>query len=267
MRSSPPRRAASSKAYSAAARAPADPSTPTTTTSRCPVSPRTPSAPLTVITRSLVCSVLRFPGRSSARRGAGTTGRRSPPGPQWSPGAGRCGRSGRARLGAGRTLGARLPNRPEATTAQGPPVEHPVVVRMREHRATNRQLRVADLITKFAGSMWFVYLHVAAFAVWMVGFEPSPWPTLTLVVSLEAIFLSTFVMIGQNRAAAFQQAKADHDFLEQETELKTNTQLTREIHALTEELHRRLVAEPDRARARERGVGPAAVDGPGAAPG
>ena len=57
----------------------------------------------------------------------------------------------------------------------------------------------------------------------MLFVENSPWPTLTLVVSLEAIFLSTFVMIGQNRAAAFQQAKANHDFVEQETELKTNT--------------------------------------------
>ena len=72
-------------------------------------------------------------------------------------------------------------------------------------------------------------------------FEKSPWPTLTLVVSLEAIFLSTFVMIGQNRQAAFQQAKANHDFNEQELELKTNTELTREIHALTTELHRRII--------------------------
>ena len=48
-------------------------------------------------------------------------------------------------------------------------------------------------------------------------------------------------MIGQNRAAAFQQAKADHDFNEQELELKTNTQLTREIHQLTAELHRRVI--------------------------
>jgi uncharacterized membrane protein len=75
----------------------------------------------------------------------------------------------------------------------------------------------------------------------MVFLESTPWPTLTLVVSLEAIFLSTFVMIGQNRAAAFQQAKADHDFLESELELKTNTQLTREIHRLTTELHRRVI--------------------------
>lgn len=90
--------------------------------------------------------------------------------------------------------------------------------------------------------MNFVYLHIVVFAVWMVFVEKSPWPTLTLVVSLEAIFLSTFVMIGQNRAAAFQQHKADHDFVEQELELKTNTDLTRQIHALTTELHRRLLA-------------------------
>jgi hypothetical protein len=60
------------------------------------------------------------------------------------------------------------------------------------------------------------------------------------VVSLEAIVLSTFVMIGQNRQAAFQKAKADHDFEAQELELKTNNDLTRQIH-LTEELHRRLI--------------------------
>jgi uncharacterized membrane protein len=117
--------------------------------------------------------------------------------------------------------------------------EHPVVVKAREKRAADVQLRIADAITAFAGSMSFVYLHVVVFAAWMLFAESSPWPTLTLVVSLEAIFLSTFVMIGQNRAAAFQQAKADHDFNEQELELKTNTELTRQIHLLTTELHRR----------------------------
>ncbi|GAA5114830.1 DUF1003 domain-containing protein [Pseudonocardia adelaidensis] len=91
-------------------------------------------------------------------------------------------------------------------------LEHPVVARMREHRAGDLQLRVADQITRFAGSMVFIYIHVVVFAAWMVLVESTPWPTLTLVVSLEAIFLSTFVLIGQNRAAAFQQAKADHDF-------------------------------------------------------
>ena len=120
---------------------------------------------------------------------------------------------------------------------------HPVVVALAAKRAESLQLRIADQITAFAGSMRFVYVHVVLFVVWMLVFESNPWPTLTLAVSLEAIFLSTFVMIGQNRQAAFQQAKADHDFRESELELKSNTQLTREIHVLTVELHRRLVEE------------------------
>jgi uncharacterized membrane protein len=120
---------------------------------------------------------------------------------------------------------------------------HPVVVAHQEHRAADVQLRIADAITSFAGSMKFVYVHIVVFVAWMLFVESNPWPTLTLTVSLEAIFLSTFVMIGQNRAASFQQAKADHDFREQELELKTNTQLTREIHTLTQELHRRLVSD------------------------
>jgi uncharacterized membrane protein len=125
---------------------------------------------------------------------------------------------------------------------------HPVVQSNLERRATDLQLRVADAITKFAGSMPFVYLHAIGFVAWMVFVEANPWPTLTLVVSLEAIFLSAFVMIGQNRQAAFQQAKADHDFVEQELELKTNTELTRAVHALTTEIHRRLVTESDQRR-------------------
>jgi len=121
---------------------------------------------------------------------------------------------------------------------------HPAVLEEQQRRAADIQLRIADRITAFAGSMNFVYLHVVLFAVWMLFFESKPWPTLTLTVSLEAIFLSTFVMIGQNRQAAFQQAKADHDFTEQELELKTNTQLTREIDRLTTELHNRLLQRP-----------------------
>ncbi len=120
-------------------------------------------------------------------------------------------------------------------------VHHPVVAQTLAKQAEEVQLRIADLITRFAGSMLFVYLHVVAFAIWMLVLEQKPWPTLTLVVSLEAIFLSTFVMIGQNRQAAFQQAKADHDYQAEELELKTNTDLTREIHRLTAELHRRLM--------------------------
>jgi uncharacterized membrane protein len=114
---------------------------------------------------------------------------------------------------------------------------HPVAARQREHRANDMQLRVADAITRFAGDMRFVYLHVVGFAVWMLLVEANPWPTLTLVVSLEAIFLATFVMIGQNRSAKFQLDKANHDFIEQEAELKTNTAYTLEIHAMTKEIH------------------------------
>jgi uncharacterized membrane protein len=102
-------------------------------------------------------------------------------------------------------------------------VHHPAVASQFEARATDAQLRLADRITAFAGSMTFVYIHVCLFAAWMIVLERSPWPTLTLAVSLEAIFLSTFVMIGQNRQAAFQQAKADHDY-------STVNQLSRREH-------------------------------------
>jgi uncharacterized membrane protein len=114
---------------------------------------------------------------------------------------------------------------------------HPVVVAHTNSRAANAQLRIADAITKFAGSMTFVYIHAVIFALWMLFVEPNPWPKLTLIVSLEAIFLSAFVLIGQNRQAEFQQAKADHDFVEQEEELKVNTELTRAVHALAVEMH------------------------------
>ncbi len=120
---------------------------------------------------------------------------------------------------------------------------HPVVLEQQAQRAQDVQLRIADWITAFAGSMNFVYIHIALFTIWMLFIESEPWPRLTLVVSLEAIFLSTFVMIGQNRQATFQQAKADHDFTEQELELKTNTELTREIDKLTTELHKRLLGK------------------------
>jgi len=132
------------------------------------------------------------------------------------------------------------------TTDDTPPLEHPVTAAQRARRAEDFQLRIADAITAFSGSMIFVYIHAVAFAVWMLVFEHSPWPKLTLIVSLEAIFLSAFVLIGQNRQAAYQQAKADHDFVESELELKTHTELTRQIHTLTVELHRRVVTEGNR---------------------
>ena len=109
---------------------------------------------------------------------------------------------------------------------------HPVVVEHAARRAASGQLRIADSITAFAGSMPFVYLHTVLFAGWMLFVESDPWPRLTLIVSLEAIFLSTFVMIGQNRQAEFQRAKADHDFTTGAHELHANTELdARDPHA------------------------------------
>jgi uncharacterized membrane protein len=120
-------------------------------------------------------------------------------------------------------------------------VHHPAIVEQLEKRASDVQLRVADKITLFAGSMRFVYLHVALFALWMFVFETSPWPTLTLIVSLEAIFLSTFVLIGQNRQSAFLEAKADRDYTDVNNLLLENTNLTRAIGRMTEELRDRVM--------------------------
>ena len=126
--------------------------------------------------------------------------------------------------------------------APGP--HHPAVAEDLKKHADQAQGRIADLITRYAGSMLFVYVHIAIFAIWMLLLERSPWPTLTLVVSLEAIFLSTFVMIGQNRQAAFQQSKADHDFVAEEQELHANTETTRTIERLTREIHASVVGVP-----------------------
>ena len=132
-------------------------------------------------------------------------------------------------------------------------LHHPAVIEQFNKRAADTQLRIADKITAFAGSMKFVYLHALLFAVWMVVFERSPWPTLTLVVSLEAIFLSTFVMIGQNRQASFQQAKSDRDYQDVNTLLVENTDLTRAINQMTEEVHQRLLGHGTTPAANEKG--------------
>jgi uncharacterized membrane protein len=122
-------------------------------------------------------------------------------------------------------------------------IHHPAVLQEAKRRNERIHLRLADRITAFAGSMNFVWIHAVVFVLWIAVWETYSWPILALVVSLEAIFLSTFVMIGQNRQAAFQQAQADHDFEAQELELKTNTELTRQIQILTEELHRHFIGK------------------------
>jgi uncharacterized membrane protein len=89
-----------------------------------------------------------------------------------------------------------------------------------EFGRTRRRIqdRVSDRITAFAGSLQFVYVHVVWFAVWIVwntvpgGFDPFPFGLLTLIVSLEAIFLSTFVMLSQNREAARNDIRSQIDF-------------------------------------------------------
>ena len=128
----------------------------------------------------------------------------------------------------------------QPTTTRPAPDHHPTVAAEAAKRSSDLQLAIADRITSFAGSMWFVYAHAIVFAAWMLFVEKSPWQTLTLIVSLKAIFLSTFVMIGQNRQATFQQAKADRDFSTSEQELHTNTELTRQIHELTKQIHERV---------------------------
>ena len=65
-----------------------------------------------------------------------------------------------------------------------PALHHPVVVQLNAERAAEFELRLADRITAFAGSMKFVYLHALAFGLWMLMVERNPWPTLTLAVSL-----------------------------------------------------------------------------------
>ncbi|HTX70065.1 MAG TPA: DUF1003 domain-containing protein [Thermoleophilia bacterium] len=122
----------------------------------------------------------------------------------------------------------------------GPRPGNPALQRHGRERAQDVQNRIADGITRFAGSMGFVYIHAAVFAAWMLLLEHKPWPTLTLVVSLEAIFLSTFVMISQNRADARRQVLADQQWEFVKTEERQNEellQLSNQILELTEAIH------------------------------
>src|SRR4029077_13221843 len=90
---------------------------------------------------------------------------------------------------------------------------NPALRKHAEERAQSVQNRIADQITTFAGSMWFVYIHIIWFSCWTgLGVEKSPYGLLTMIVSLEAIFLSTFVMISQNRADAKRQVIADQQW-------------------------------------------------------
>jgi uncharacterized membrane protein len=128
---------------------------------------------------------------------------------------------------------------------------HPVLTQQAEERARNAQDRIADAITRFAGSMPFVYLHVIWFALW-IGFrvESYPFGLLTMIVSLEAIFLSTFVMISQNRADAKRELLAEHQWQLVQAEEQQNEELlsvSKQILDLTREIHRITGAKPSTA--------------------
>ena len=118
-----------------------------------------------------------------------------------------------------------------------------------EHRVKNAnklvnslkrtQDRAADAVTSFAGSLTFVYLHSAWFGLWVllnigligasVEFDKFPFGLLTMIVSLEAIFLSTFVMVSQNRQAARADVRSQLDF---ETNLRSEIWSVHIGHAL-----------------------------------
>jgi uncharacterized membrane protein len=125
-----------------------------------------------------------------------------------------------------------LPHLPE-------PID-PATLAHERKRADALQNRVADRITAFSGSMLFVYVHVIWFACWIgFGVEKYPYGLLTMIVSLEAIFLSTFVLISQNRADAKRQVIANEQWRLVKEEDKQNVQLidlSNQILTLTKEI-------------------------------
>jgi len=118
----------------------------------------------------------------------------------------------------------------------------PALLEHEEKRAEAAQNRVADKVTAFSGSMLFVYIHIIWFGCWIgFGVEKYPYGLLTMIVSLEAIFLSTFVMISQNRADAKRQVIADEQWKtvqEEDRQNKELLELSRQILTLTQEARR-----------------------------
>jgi len=114
------------------------------------------------------------------------------------------------------------------------------IIHLRTKAAHERNLqgRIADVITSFSGRMIFVYVHVVWFGIWILintgwfgvhTFDPFPYGLLTMVVSLEAIFLSTFVLISQNRMGEESERRADLDL---HIGLLTEHELTRVLQML-----------------------------------
>lgn len=113
-----------------------------------------------------------------------------------------------------------------------------IQLRLKAEDERNTESRIADAVTAFSGSMVFVYLHLAWFAIWVLlntgrfgvpPFDPFPYGLLTMVVSLEAIFLSTLVLITQNRLSMEAERRADLDL---HIGLLTEHELTRVLQML-----------------------------------
>lgn len=140
--------------------------------------------------------------------------------------------------GHGPSLGSRL--RRWLAPRRLPPPINPALLKHAQERAEERQNRVADWITVFAGSMAFVYIHILWFGCWIgFGVEDYPFGLLTMIVSLEAIFLSTFVLISQNRADARRQVIGDQAWQMVQEENRQNQELlelSRKILRLTQEV-------------------------------
>ena len=124
----------------------------------------------------------------------------------------------------------------------------PALLRHFRERSQRRENRAADQITRFAGSMKFVYIHAVWFSLWIgLGVEDYPFGLLTMIVSLEAIFLSTFVMISQNRADEKRQVIADEAWRTVQEEEQQNERLLRlsnEILDLIKEIHAASASAP-----------------------
>jgi uncharacterized membrane protein len=135
----------------------------------------------------------------------------------------------------------RLEERLQERLAHLPIEPNPALMKQAEERAASVQNRIADQITAFAGSMWFVYIHILWFGSWIIfGVEGYPFGLLTMIVSLEAIFLSTFVMISQNRADAKREVVANQQWQTVKEEDRQNVELinlSNEILELTKAIH------------------------------
>jgi uncharacterized membrane protein len=122
-----------------------------------------------------------------------------------------------------------------------PHLVNPALMEHARARRRSFENRLADHITEFSGSMRFVYLHIVWFSAWIIlGVESYPYGLLTMIVSLEAIFLSTFVMISQNRADTKREVLANQQWATVQEEDRQNEELltiSRQILELTRAVH------------------------------